>query len=55
MTILIKRYANRKLYNTDTSSYITLKGISELVELGEDIRVVDNETGEDISKQAAAS
>jgi len=49
MTILIKRYANRKLYNTDTSSYITLKGISELVELGEDIRVVDNETGEDIS------
>ena len=49
MTILIKRYANRKLYNTDTSSYITLKGIAELVELGEDVRVVDNETGEDIS------
>jgi len=49
MTTLIKRYANRKLYNTDTSSYITLKGIAELVELGEDIRVVDNETGEDIS------
>jgi len=49
MSILIKRYANRKLYNTETSSYITLKGIAELVELGEDVRVVDNETGEDIS------
>lgn len=49
MTILIKRYSNRKLYNTDTSSYITLKGIAELVELGEDVRVLDNETGEDIS------
>lgn len=49
MTILIKRYANRKLYNTDTSSYITLKGVAELVEAGKDVCVVDNETGEDIS------
>jgi hypothetical protein len=31
MTVLIKRYANRKLYNTDTSRYITLKGIAELI------------------------
>src|SRR5262245_34922665 len=52
MTVLIKRYANRKLYNTDTSRYITLKGIAELVEAGEDVRVVDNETGEDISSVA---
>ena len=49
MTVLIKRYANRKLYNTDTSRYITLKGIAELVEVGEDVRVMDNETGEDIT------
>ncbi len=49
MTVLIKRYANRKLYNTDTSRYITLKGIAELVELGEDVRAMDNETGEDIT------
>lgn len=49
MTVLIKRYANRKLYNTDTSRYITLKGVAELVEQGEDVRVIDNETGEDIS------
>ncbi len=49
MTVLIKRYANRKLYNTQTSRYITLKGISELVEADEDVRVIDNETGEDIT------
>ena len=30
MAILIKRYANRKLYNTETSRYITLKGVGEL-------------------------
>jgi polyhydroxyalkanoate synthesis repressor PhaR len=52
MTVLIKRYANRKLYNTETSRYITLKGISELIEQGTDVRVVDNETGEDITSVA---
>jgi len=52
MAILIKRYANRKLYNTDTSRYITLKGIAELIENGEEVRVVDNETGEDITSIA---
>ena len=31
MSVLIKRYANRKLYNTKTSRYITLKGIAELI------------------------
>jgi polyhydroxyalkanoate synthesis repressor PhaR len=52
MAILIKRYANRKLYNTDTSRYITLKGISELLSEGQEVRVVDNETGEDITNVA---
>jgi polyhydroxyalkanoate synthesis repressor PhaR len=52
MAILIKRYANRKLYNTATSRYITLKGISELLEEGEQVRVIDNETGEDITSVA---
>ena len=47
--VLIKRYANRKLYNTATSRYITLKGIADLIESGEEVRVVDNETGEDIT------
>jgi len=47
--VLIKRYANRKLYNTATSRYITLKGIADLIEAGDEVRVVDNETGEDIT------
>jgi polyhydroxyalkanoate synthesis repressor PhaR len=47
--VLIKRYANRKLYNTATSRYITLKGIADLIEAGEEVRVIDNATGEDIT------
>lgn len=49
MAVLIKRYANRKLYNTETSRYITLKGIAELLEQDQEVRVIDNETGEDIT------
>ncbi len=49
MAILIKRYANRKLYNTESSRYITLKGISELVREGKDVRVIDNESGDEIT------
>jgi len=45
----IKRYANRKLYDTSTSRYITLNGISELVRDGYDIEVVDLETGTDLT------
>jgi polyhydroxyalkanoate synthesis repressor PhaR len=52
MSVLIKRYANRKLYNTQASRYITLKGIAELIDAGEDVRVIDNETGEDITSVA---
>lgn len=52
MAILIKRYANRKLYNTDSSRYITLRGIADLIDSGEEVRVVDNETGEDITSIA---
>ncbi len=49
MVVLIKRYANRKLYNTESSRYITLKGISQLVRDGRDIQVIDNESGKDIT------
>ncbi len=52
MSILIKRYANRKLYNTKSSRYITLKGIAELLDQDEEVRVIDNETGEDITSIA---
>jgi polyhydroxyalkanoate synthesis repressor PhaR len=49
MPVLIKRYANRKLYNTESSRYITLKGISELIRDGKEIRVIDNESGDEIT------
>ena len=46
---LIKKYANRKLYDTQTSRYITLEGISRLVRDGHDIQVVDRDTGRDLT------
>ena len=47
---LIKKYANRKLYDTRTSRYVTLDGIADLVRAGHDIRVVDRDTGNDITQ-----
>lgn len=45
----IKRYSNRKLYDTQDKRYITLEQISALVRDGEDIRVIDNSSGEDLT------
>jgi len=47
---LIKKYANRKLYDTRTSSYITLEGIAGLVRDGHEIKVVDRETAQDLTQ-----
>src|ERR1700751_5792668 len=47
---LIKKYANRKLYDTRTSKYVTLEAIADLVRAGHDIRVVDRDTGNDITQ-----
>src|SRR5258705_8863943 len=49
---LINATPNRKSYTPETSRYITLKGIAELIEQGAEVRVVDNETGEDITSVA---
>jgi polyhydroxyalkanoate synthesis repressor PhaR len=46
---LIKKYANRKLYHTNQKQYITLDGIARLVQEGEAVQVLENETGEDIT------
>lgn len=46
---VIKRYPNRKLYNTEAKQYITLAGIATLLRQGEEIRVVDHATGEDLT------
>lgn len=47
---LIKKYANRRLYDTETSSHVTLDGIHDLIKAGHDVKIVDDTTGEDISR-----
>ena len=47
--LLVKRYSNRKLYNTRESRYITLDELADLVKAGTEIRVVDNDSGEDLT------
>ncbi len=49
--IIIKKYANRRLYNTDSSSYITLEFLAGLVREGKDFTVLDAKTDEDITRQ----
>ena len=46
---IIKRYANRKLYDTQASRYVTLEDIAQLIKDGEDLRVIDNKTKEDLT------
>ena len=46
---VIKRYPNRKLYNTEAKQYITLDGIAALIRQREEVHVVDNATGEDLT------
>ncbi len=47
--LLVKRYSNRKLYNTRESRYITLDELADLVKAGTEIRVVDNDSGDDLT------
>ncbi len=49
MDRLIKRYANRKMYDTQASRYVTLDAVADLVRAGEDLRIVDNDSGEDLT------
>jgi len=46
----IKKYANRRLYNTGTSAYVTLEDLAEMVKKGEDFQVFDAKTGEEITR-----
>ncbi|NJN67820.1 MAG: pesticidal protein Cry15Aa [Chloroflexaceae bacterium] len=46
---LIKKYANRKLYHTNRKQYITLEGIAHLIQAGQQVQVIDNESGKDIT------
>jgi polyhydroxyalkanoate synthesis repressor PhaR len=47
--VVIKKYANRRLYNTGTSTYVTLEDLAEMVKKGEEFTVQDAKTGEDIT------
>lgn len=49
--ITIKKYANRRLYDTESSSYITLDRLAAMIREGRDFEVVDAKTGEDITHQ----
>lgn len=51
---VIKRYANRKLYDTRDSRYVTLQQIAEYVKNGEDVTIIDNTTKEDITNATLA-
>ena len=46
----IKKYANRRLYDTEASKHVTLDGIRQLVAGGEDVAVIDDTTGQDITR-----
>ena len=51
---LIKRYANRKMYDTERSCYVTLEEVAELVRGGVDVRVIDNTTKADLTEVTLA-
>lgn len=48
--VVVKKYANRRLYNTETSSYITLDNLAEMIRAGRDFVVYDAKSGEDITR-----
>jgi polyhydroxyalkanoate synthesis repressor PhaR len=48
-TVIIKRYQNRKLYDTQNSTYVTLEDIGAIIRRGDDVKVVDNKTKEDLT------
>ena len=48
--VVVKKYANRRLYNTETSSYITLENLAEMIRAGRDFVVFDAKSGDDITR-----
>ncbi|WP_210527099.1 polyhydroxyalkanoate synthesis repressor PhaR [Rubellimicrobium arenae] len=49
--LLIKRYASRRLYNTETSDYVTLEDIAAFIRQGRDVQIVDLKSGDDLTRQ----
>ena len=50
-TLLIKRYASRRLYNTETSDYVTLEDIAEFIRDGREVQIIDLKSGDDLTRQ----
>ena len=49
--LLIKRYASRRLYNTETSDYVTLEDIAKFIRAGREVQIVDLKSGDDLTRQ----
>ncbi|MBW6506002.1 MAG: polyhydroxyalkanoate synthesis repressor PhaR [Rhodobacteraceae bacterium] len=49
--LLIKRYASRRLYNTETSDYVTLEDIAAFVREGREVQIIDLKSGDDLTRQ----
>ena len=49
--LLIKRYASRRLYNTETSDYVTLEDIARFIRGGREVQIIDLKTGDDLTRQ----
>ncbi|MCP1169265.1 polyhydroxyalkanoate synthesis repressor PhaR [Limimaricola litoreus] len=49
--LLIKRYASRRLYNTETSDYVTLEDIASFIRAGREVQIVDLKSGDDLTRQ----
>jgi polyhydroxyalkanoate synthesis repressor PhaR len=49
--LLIKRYASRRLYNTETSDYVTLEDIAGFIRAGREVQIIDLKSGEDLTRQ----
>ena len=49
--LLIKRYASRRLYNTETSDYVTLEDIARFIHDGRDVQILDLKSGDDLTRQ----
>ena len=49
--LLIKRYASRRLYNTETSDYVTLEDIAAFIRGGREVQIVDLKSGDDLTRQ----
>ena len=49
--LLVKRYASRRLYNTETSDYVTLEDIAGFIREGRDVQIIDLKSGDDLTRQ----